>query len=306
METLSQPQPQFSDPTPVTPPVQKVGKFRTSLSIVKASWAFLMKDKEMVWFPILSVFASLAVIAMVSLVYFFVVLGGDIQALEQANQAEGSSSGSYIYLFLMYFVSYFIVIFFQTGIVAIVHGRMNGQDLSFGDGLRVAVAHAGKIALWSVLAATVGVILRALAERSKLLGRIVISILGAAWSIVTFFIVPVLILDNLSIGESLKSSGETVKKMWGEAIIVNVGASFVFFLLALLGIVAFIGSLFLGSISVVITMSILLVVYLLVLAIISSTLDVIFRVFLYQYAKNGIIPEGLSLEVLQAAFTKSK
>lgn len=286
------------------PAPQKIGKFRASKMIVKASWHLLMQDREVLWFPVLSVLTSVAALAIGLAVFFFVALGGDWSLLEEVGNSEETSPFSYLILFLTYFVSYFIVIFFQAGIVAIVNARINGQALSFSDGLQVAFRHAGKIAIWAALSATVGVILRAIADRSEWLGKIVSAFLGAAWGIVTFFIVPVLILEQGSVGESLRSSGETVKKMWGESIIINVGAGLVFVLLALVGIGVFVASLFTGEPGVILGAGILLFLYLMVLGIISSTLDTIFRVMLYQYAKNHIVPAGLPPEVLQVAFKR--
>lgn len=296
---------QMSQPTPVMAPTpQRIGKFKASLMIAKASWNLLVQDKEMLWFPILSLLASLAVFVVGMVIFFFSVLGGDIAAVEQMSESQSVSPVSYAGLFLVYFVSYFITIFFQTGIVAIVNGRINGQDLSFSDGLRVASDHIGKIAAWSAFSATVGVILRAISDRSAWLGKLVAGLLGAVWSIATFFIVPVLIFEKGSVMDSLRSSGDTVKKMWGEAIIVNVGAGFVFMMLAFGGVFLFIASLFTGNGTLILWSVLALILYFFVLALISSTLDVIFRVVLYQYAKQGVVPEGISPEVLQMVFKR--
>lgn len=288
------------------PPAPRIGKFAASGLLVSQSWGILKQDKEMMLFPVISLLVSLAVIVAAGSFYFFSQLGGSIDALEKAMDAQQASGGDYALLFVVYFVSFFITIFFQTGIVTIAHARMEGRDLSFGDGMRNAFAHAGKIALWSLLAATVGVVLRAVADRSKWIGKLVTVLLGAAWSIATYFIVPILLLEDASVKDSLKLSVETIKRTWGETIIVGVGMGFFFMMLALLGVVVFvaIAVLFIGNLFVALAAVIALVVYLLLLSVVSSTLDVIYRVALYEYAKTGTVPGGFTRQAIDLAFTK--
>ena len=282
-------------------PEKKIGKFKASMIITKESWNLLKKDKEMMLFPIISSVVSFIAIGIVAIVFFLVSLGGDF---ENANPESSSYNVELVYVFAMYFLTFFITIFFQTGIIAIVHGRLNNQDLSFGDGMRKAFDKIGKIALWSLVAATVGVILKTISDRSKILGKIVIAILGAAWGILTFFIAPIIIIEDLSIKESLKKSASTIKSVWGETMIINIGVGFYFGMLFLAGIVIFIATLFTANAIIIITSAIVLFVYLVVLCVISSTLSVIFKVILYEYASSGKVPMGFSREVMDMAFKK--
>ncbi len=282
-------------------PLKKMGRFKASKLLVRESWLLLKQDKEMIFFPILSVITSLVFLAAVAGVYFFAVLGGNAEA---AKNYQASLPVEIVMLFVVYFATYFITIFFQTGIITIANGRLNNQDLTFADGMKNSFGHIGKIALWSVVAATVGTILRMIAERSRLLGRIIIAILGAAWSILTFFIVPVIIFENLSLKESLKKSASIIKRTWGETIIINVGVGLFFVVLILLGAVVFFLSFFSHNVTVIIGALILLAVYIIVLIIISSTLDVIFKLALYRYAESGVAPAGFSGEALNLAFKK--
>ena len=182
-------------PAPLAPPT--ISRRKASNMIARASWELLKKDKEIVLFPILSGLVSIVICAVIALVYFFARFNGDFALLQssldtsQNTQTQGNPVLSYGLLFVSYFISFLIVIFFQTGIVAIVAGRLNGQDLTFRDGMNSAFAHLGKIVIWSLFAATVGVILRILFDRSRWLGKIVVWFVGAAWGIATFFIVPV-------------------------------------------------------------------------------------------------------------------
>jgi hypothetical protein len=285
-------------------PVKKIGRFKASRIIAKESWALLKKDKEIMLFPVLSAMTSLILIAIAGLVMFFLILSGNIKNLEQADQ--GNYALNVVIVFVMYFLTAFITIFFETGIITVVKGRLSGQELTFMDGLNNSFKKAGKIAKWSFVAATVGLILKMISERSGILGRIVIAILGAAWSILTFFIAPILIVEDLSIKESLQKSASIIKKVWGETVIIDVGVGLFIGLLIFLGIFVFIATLFTMNATIIIISAILLFIYILILAVISSALSVIYRVVLYEYANTGVVPQGFSPEAISLAFKQQK
>lgn len=293
-----------SQPAGNTLPAKKIGKFKASRLIALESWNLLKKDKEMVAFPVLSAIASLLVIGIAGTIFFFLILNGD---LEKAEAAENSSYGlQIIFIFIMYFLTTFITIFFETGIITIVMGRLNNQNLSFQDGLNKSISKINKILVWSLVAATVGTLLKLISDRSKILGKIVVSILGAAWSILTFFIAPILIAEDIPIKESLQKSAATIKKTWGETVIINVGAGLFFMILFLAGLIIFIATLFTMDATIIIMMAIAFFIYLILLVVISSTLNVIFKVVLYEYANSGRVPEGFSAEVISMAFKNNQ
>ncbi len=280
------------------PSQEKIGKFKASKLLVKESWNILKQDKEMVLFPVASVFVNLLSIIIVSVFFFFMISGKFFGISDNTNRII-----EYLWIFIVYFISFFVTIFFQAGIVSIAHSRLNNQDASFVDGIRVAYSHIGKIALWSLLSATIGVVLNAISEKSKFLGKIVASLLGAAWNLASFFIVPVLILEDISIKESLNKSVAIIRKNWGETLIVNIGMSLYFIVLALAGILVFVVAAFFAKNSAIILgLLALLISYFVLLAIISSTLNVIFKVALYEYANTGVTPKGFSRSLIDMAF----
>lgn len=297
-----QSQNQSSDQTQT--PQRKIGRFKASMMITKESWEILKQDKEMMLFPILSSIASLVLMGLVGTIVFFVTLSGDFKNIESM---EGASYGfELIVAFLVYFVTFFVTIFFQTGIITIVKGRLNGQDLTFGDGMRSALNKIGKIAKWSLVASTVGVVLKTISDHSEILGRIVVAIMGAAWNVLTFFIAPILIVEDLTIKESLEKSVSTIKKVWGEAVIVNVGVGLFFGILFLIGFLAYIPLIFTGNVTILIVAAIALAIYAVILTIISSVLSVIFKVVLYEYASTGNVPRGFSKEAIDMAFGEKR
>ena len=270
--------------------------------IVSQSWEILKKDKEIMWFPVCSTIVSLAALVVLGIALFLVMLGGDIENFKEIKEGEPVGMFSYVALFVYYLVMYFIANFFTAGIFIIVHGRFNGQDLSFQDGINGAIANSGKIFWWSFISATVGVVLQIISDKSKLVGKLVVGLLGAAWGILTYFSLPSLIIGKTSVADSFKQSASVIRKTWGETIIINLGVGLFFGLLVFLALALMIGVIILApTFPVVISMLLLFVIFIVLITIISSSLGAIFKLALFEYATTGKIPDGFSRELIQNA-----
>ena len=277
----------------------KIGKFRASKSIVKASMAVLMKDKEIMGYTIMS-----SIITTILAVMFYFIVIENSSMVDPATGVGDIKSQILYYggLFIFYVLTLFVVNFYQAALFIVVQARFTGGDLNYKDGLSGASKKFYKILVWSIISSTVGLILRLISDKFKLVGRIVASIFGAAWNILTYFSLPSLVISNLSVKDSFKQSAATIRKTWGETIIVNFGAGLVFiamfvalftFCVILLVIfpwpVAFFPVAILFGISVV------------VLSVVYSTLNSIFKLVIFNYATTGNIPEGFSKEVVTGA-----
>jgi hypothetical protein len=197
--------------------------------------------------------------------------------------------------------------FFQAGLISIVSAQISGRKMSFGQGMNNAANHAGKIFLWSLVAATAGIIMDIVNNKLKLAGRISTFIFGIAWGIVTFFIVPVLVLENETIGASMKRSGQIFKDKWGETLIANISTTFYSMLILAIGFVLFSVFLLLAnpSTSLIIISLVLFLVFALAVILLFSTIEGIYRVVLYEYAAHNIISDTFSKELIINAIKKT-
>jgi len=209
--------------------------------------------------------------------------------------------------FFYYLLNYFVITFFNVGLITCANIRLSGGDPTLGDGFRNASKNIGKIFIWALISATVGVILRMISDKQKTVGRIIAGIIGMAWNLLTFFVVPVMIFEKISPLESIKKSGELFKKTWGENAIVQISMAGFFTLLSLgvflvaigLGIFAVVS---LKSVIFAITIFLIMVLTLIVLSIISSSLNGIFVAALYKYANDGQVPSVYDSEIIKSAF----
>ena len=164
-----------------------------SWALVKASAAVLRSDKELVVFPTVSAIALL----IVSVAFFF-----PLESIGFFDGLEDPGVFEIAVIFVFYLVQYFVMIFANSALVGAALIRLRGGDPTLGDGFGIARSHLGTILGYAAIAATVGMILKFLSQAGEsegrgnplaLIGALVSSIVGMAWSLATFLAVPVLV-----------------------------------------------------------------------------------------------------------------
>ncbi|HEX7375442.1 MAG TPA: DUF6159 family protein, partial [Steroidobacteraceae bacterium] len=194
------------------------GRFSRSLELARASWSVVSADKELLLFPVFSACALLLIVGSVAV---------PVLALGRFSP-ESMGQGAYLGAFVFYVLAYFIGLFFNTALVGAAMIRMDGGNPTLKDGLSIAWARIGKIFAYAVIAATVGLFLRAIEERVGWLGQIVVRLLGVAWALATFMVVPVLVSRDVGPVDAVKESASLLRETWGENLIGNAGLSLVF------------------------------------------------------------------------------
>ena len=274
-----------------------MGKFTRSWYLMVASWNVLKQERSLVVFPILSGICTALVVAS-----FWVPLF-NTQTLNALQRHGGHDTvAAYTLLFLFYFCSYLVTIFFNSALIACALDRMDGNDPTLGYGLRTAWERFPQIFGWAFVASTVGFVLRMIEERVGFIGRIVVGLLGMAWSVTAFLVVPVLIAEKRGPVEAYKESVSLLKQSWGEQIIGNVGFGLVVGLLGILPAVL-VGAALLSAFPqaklVILTVGVL---YFLALMLIQTTLFSIYQAAVYRYAADRKAPAGFRDEYLAEAF----
>ncbi len=99
-----------------------------------------------------------------------------------------------------------------------------------GSALRGAAARAGRLLPWAAVSATVSLLLRAIEERAGVLGKIVSGIAGMAWALVTFLVLPILVMEDIGVRDALRRSAEMFKGTWGENVAARIGFGLLGFL----------------------------------------------------------------------------
>ena len=158
---------------------------------------------------------------------------------------EGLEQGVYVGSFLSYMAVAIITVFWNAAIIASAHYRLTtGDNPSFSYGIRQAMKCLPQIFIWGLISGTVGLIIQALEGMKNsdnvgaaIVGWILSLLIQLAWWITTFFVVPMIVIDNLGVGESMSKSPELFRKTWGEDIVSSAGTGIINFLVCLLIVV---------------------------------------------------------------------
>ena len=201
-----------------------MGSISRGFRLAKASWSVVRQDHQLLILPVVSFLCSLVVLA---------VFGLGALGIGLPEQGESVSPAIYVLGFCMYVALAFVTIFCNAAVIGTAMRRLRGEPASIRDGLALARANIGKIFLWALITATVGMALRAIQERSGFIGRIVLGFIGVAWNVITFFVVPVLLYEPLSVGASIKRSAHLFRERWGEQFVGSATIGLAIVILAL-------------------------------------------------------------------------
>jgi hypothetical protein len=205
---------------------------------------------------------------------------------------------------LFYLCNYFVITFFNTAIVSCAVLRMAGGDPTVRDGFREAFARLPAILGWALVSATVGLVLRMIEARSEKIGRFVAGLLGMAWSLVSYLVVPIMVVERRGPFTALKTSTELLRKTWGEQLIGNFSFGAVFLLLALPAwlIIGFgFYLLFQGHPAATWMCVSVAIAFLIALSLVQSALQSIFQAAVYLYTRDQSGPAGFPSELLAGA-----
>ena len=153
-----------------------------------------------------------------------------------------SSSSGFLYqeVFIAYLVTYFLSVYFMAAIVGAAAVRLQGRRPYVLDGLAAANASFFQIVLWSLFAATAGVLLRITAIRSEAGGRFVSRVLGYGWPVATLFVLPTMVIEGLGPLRAFRRSRALLRERWGGHQKGVLGTGVVFLLLCSVGLVPFV------------------------------------------------------------------
>lgn len=280
-------------------------KIATSWEFAKMSYGIIWDFKRLIIFPLVSSIALLIVSAS-----FLLPLWGTgtiDQWMTMMDAEQGATYQSplfWLVTFAFYFCNYFVIVYFNAGLIACTMAVMRGEVPKVADGLAMANKRLPQILAWAFVSALIGVLLKAIENAHEKAGAIIAAILGTAWSIMTFFVVPLLVMEGIGPVEAVKRSVDTMKQTWGEALVGHFSMGLLGFLLFLpvLAVLIVLGYLAAGNTSALFAVIALGVVLVGLYAAVTTAADTIFKALLYSYATGKALPEDLSTAEYSMAF----
>jgi hypothetical protein len=276
------------------------GRIRRGLHLVGRSWDFLTERPKLLVLPALAALTSAIALIAIELPVLYLVRDKYFSVAIAVAAAAISLPMT------------FITVFFNVGFLKMVDAQLRGEGPTVSDGLRAARSRFPQIAGWTLLSATVGALL-SLIEQLPLVGgwvgRLIDWLAGVAWSLATFFIVPVLAFEGLGPVASIRRSATVFRKRWGESLTGGIAIGAVTGFLILPGFGLLFGSfaafqahsyalgLALGGCGAALAAPALAF---------TSALTEMFRFFLYREATEGLVDGPFSREELDSVLERKK
>lgn len=284
--------------------------FKRGWSMAGASWSVLKAYPKLALFPVLSGIALIAVSAVL-----IIPTGAGALAGAGMNLSDKAvESIVYVALFVWYFLCTFVVVFCNAALISCALQSFAGQPPTIGSGFAAAGKRLPQILGWSLVAATVGVILQALqsmlTDKLGFFGDLLAGIFSAVWGVATYFVVPVLVTDGVGPIKAIKRSSGILRRTWGESLAGSGGLGLISFLfmLPLIALIA-LGVMLAGSAggsvasgAILGTVIAVAVIYVLALIVVFTALGSIFRAAVYAYATTGVTPSHMDATLLQSSF----
>lgn len=181
----------------------------TGKALLRASWALLRQDRELLWLPVLATVTGL----LAALVLF-------VPGFLLGNAAGGSDSpaGGWVGGVLAALGASVVSVYFQAALVIGANERASGLDPTLRGCLAKAWALRARIVRWALVTTTVGGLVRALERRLGLVGTVLGFLGGLAWAVASFLVVPVLVAEDLGPVEAVKRSGALIRQTWGTSV----------------------------------------------------------------------------------------
>lgn len=285
-------------------------KIANSWKLAKECWRVLMLDKEMLMFPILSTVATILVFGLIAYPLWASGYFGQSEAVHIDLNEIFSLTTIFKYVLLTIiptYIVYVIMTFFNSGLVTCAFIRLSGGDPILRDGFLIAWKRLPQILTWSVLAASVGLLLRMIKGRNNFLRSLVSGLLGLGWRIASFIVIPVIVAEGKGAVDALERSGQLIKKNWGEALTLEIGLSVLAFPAMIPAFMMFgfsfyvyealpMLSLFLATIAAILTFLTLLVF---------STLNAIVKAALYMLSSGDQKLVNFNHEIFETMFKRN-
>ncbi len=269
-------------------------------AISKLSFGVIWRDPELLVYMLFSsIMVGLTVFAgaLPGIGYEMEMLRFDWAMTEDPETGETTVTGPYFaWIFVTYTIGATFVVFWNCAITYSAHMRLTGGDPRFMTGISAAMRHLPTIVAWGIITGIFGILMRLIRDAAansknpamQVVGAIFAFIAETAWWITTFFIIPMIVLEDKGVRDAFNSSKGLFVKTWGENITSGLGVGLIGFLLVLVAFAVGIPLILLG----LVLPGIIAIVVLMLLAILwTNTAEVVVVAALYEFSKTGEMPD---------------
>ena len=266
--------------------------------MTKLGMKVVRADPELIIYTLISLILSSGVaILVISGTFGLSTLVPETTDTTSSNEEDAFALATLALAFLGYMAISIVTVFWNSAIIASAYERLSsGSNPSFSFGIKKASECLPSIFIWGIISGTVGLFLNILEGISRkddspiaFFALLITWILGAAWWALTFFVVPMMVLDKHGVFDSLQSSPKLFSDTWGENAGATGGIGIIQFLSTILCISICMPLFLLGDYGFI--FGIVMILFLIgLISLFFVTVDSVNRASMYYYAKTGEMP----------------
>lgn len=273
------------------------GSWGNSKLLTTKSWGIVKENRYLLAFPVLGFLGSL-----IPLAIFWIPAAW---FLANDNNVPGIALAV-----IGVFATQIVISITSGGLVAAADTELAGGDSSIGHGIGASLARVFPLIAWAFIQTVINIIVGLIRGNNQggaasVVRNIAASGILAMWSLITFFVVPFIMLEKVGPITAIKESAKLFKAKWGLQIFggVRIGGvvALVTILPAILLIVLGVVATAAGIWSIGVPVIVIGVIVFAIGALLLSTLRGIFSVVLFRYAKDGAVEGGFTEEELVGA-----
>ncbi len=271
--------------------------WRLSLSSIR----YVLRDKSLLYFPLTS-----AIFILVTVGLFYIAVGPDKMKLfinTRFNDlgVQYVNWGYYMTVLLAYLGLSVITMVMNAALVACADRTMQGEDTTYKQGIVAALSRIFGIVPWALISSTVG-LLFTLMDQERRCSKILRNWFGASWSTLTYFVLPVMVVERRNVFSAFRRSKELMRNTWGENLQPRFG---LFWLLLLLNTPILLAGILIqfSEWNFNHAIGLIMLLYFGVTVLLAQTARAVLNVALHHFATDRIV-KGFTIELLREAFKR--
>lgn len=291
-------------------------RMTNQVKLSQQSWAALNRNSHLLLFP------TLAASVMIGIAIVLVVLVANSPSLQPLlpNQPPTLEVTHWLLALaiatIYYVISHAIVIFSNTALVGTILKLLQHKPVTLDQGLRLISKRSGPILSYALLSATVGTIahLTNLFNRgpenaiSASLGGLLGGLNLNLWDVTVFFVLPLLIAEQLGVVASLKQSLTLFRQTWAGDFIgattIDEASSMVYITIWLIGGALMVSALQSSSLATLIAALLFTIAAFRMVHLINGSVNGVLQASLYNYAVTGDAGRFIKTHLATTAFQK--
>ncbi|MCX7125072.1 MAG: DUF6159 family protein [Gammaproteobacteria bacterium] len=204
--------------------------FSTGIQIAKQSFSVLKKHKILLIFPVVSMILILTTLPFI----FLLTL-----KLAKLTMPHGHFHldtkviiGVFTVLFLLY--AHWVTVLCNSALSACALKHIKGETYSVLSGFKQMFMRFSTLSLWALISGTVGIIIQIIdcLVRKNITFEIISNyLMEFAWAVASFFVLPIMMTENLSPTAAIKRSTQLIKENWGASLVSYTGIGLILFFL---------------------------------------------------------------------------